>query len=444
MTTHVISSSSFPPSSPPSSTPSSTPSTQSTTLPTLDISQVQMIKNAIDINGSPRIPTQSLDDTRKIFEIYDDPTGERVNPYQRCIDYIDVWKNVVQGSNKTTSSDYDTLSPNEIFCDFLKLPGLKNDVEQLNTALNEVPFELNSQLDVGTILCIYNFIRTKKIEGRLISKFESGTLMNSSLHPILFYRLANAYLKNKGDTTLINNLPPLTNGTESPEYVIMRDERLFVALKEFSSAMSSVSYLSVDDFANRDLNLATLYDMASVLDATITPIEATNKKMVATTIINFIFRLLEKSLTEQQYHLIATSSGVNGRVSSTEDRVKFIREFWSSTAADVEPDESVTPIGYFDWKKVETYQPPVRLTRVRSAHEKLIRGYNALFRRIDREFRVGPIIPPGITNHVELIDLATDYGITIIIESLLTVLNERDPNRNLIRELSVRLRNIDV
>jgi hypothetical protein len=180
------------------------------------------------------------------------------------------------------------------------------------------------------------------------------------------------------------------------------------------------------------------------LDASVTPIESTNKKLIASTIINFIFRLIEKSLTEQQYHLIVASSGINGRVSSTDERVKFIREFWISTSADVEPDESVTPIGYFEWKKVETYQPPVRLTRVRSAHEKLVRGYNALFRRIDREFRVGPIVPPGITNHVELIDLATDYGITIIIESLLTSLNERDPNRNLIRELSIRLRNIDV
>jgi hypothetical protein len=396
-----------------------------------------MLKNAMDLNGSPRVPTQSLDDTRKIFELYDDPTGERINPYQRCIDYIDVWKNVVQGSNKTTSADFDTLSPNEIFCQFLKLPGLKNDVEQLNTALNEVPFELNVQLDAGTILCIYNFIQTKKIETRLLGKFESGTLMDEKLHPILFYRLANAFLKSKGETSQLNNLPPLTNGTESPEYVIMRDERLFNALSEFSEAMYSVSYLTVSDFTNRDSDLAILSDLSSVLDASVTPIESTNKKLIASTIINFIFRLIEKSLTEQQYHLIVASSGINGRV-------KFIREFWISTSADVEPDESVTPIGYFEWKKVETYQPPVRLTRVRSAHEKLVRGYNALFRRIDREFRVGPIVPPGITNHVELIDLATDYGITIIIESLLTSLNERDPNRNLIRELSIRLRNIDV
>lgn len=449
MTTHVISSSSFPPSTPSTPSSPSTPSTPSSSsssnsLPTGDISQVQMLKNAMDMNGSPRVPTQSLDDTRKIFELYDDPTGERINPYQRCIDYIDVWKNVVQGSNKTTSADYDTLSPNEIFCQFLKLPGLKNDVEQLNTALNEVPFELNVQLDAGTILCIYNFIQTKKIETRLLGKFESGTLMDEKLHPILFYRLANGFLKSKGETSQINNLPPLTNGTESPEYVIMRDERLFNALSEFSAAMSSVSYLAVGEFTNRDSDLSILGDFSSVLDATVTAIESSNKKMIASTIINFIFRLVEKSLTEQQYHLIVSSSGINGRVSSVDERVKFIKEFWLSTSADVEPDESVTPIGYFDWKKVETYQPPVRLTRVRSAHEKLVRGYNALFRRIDREFRVGPIVPPGITNHVELIDLATDYGITIIIESLLTSFNERDPNRNLIRELSVRLRNIDV
>lgn len=442
--THLVSSSSTPP-TPSTTLPTSLPTSTQQTIPSFDISQVQMIKNAIDENGSPRIPTQSLDDTRKIFEIYDDPTGQRVNPYQRCIDYIDVWKNVVQGSNKSVPSDFDNLTPNEIFCEFLKLPGLTNDVEQLNTALNEVPFDMIHQLNNGTILCIYNFIRDKKIEGRLLSKFENGSLMGINLHPILFYRLANSFLKSKGESiSQLNNLPPINNGEETPEFVILRDEVLFGTLKNFSDSMSPVSYLMVNNFQTRETDLTNLGDISQILDGSLTPIQSTNRKTIASTIIHFLFKLIEKSLTEQQYHLIVESSGINGRVSSVNDRLKFIREFWLATEADVEPDESVTPIGYFDWKRVETYQPPVRLTRVRSAHEKLVRGYHAMFRRIDREFRVGPIVPPGITSHVELIDIATDYGITIIIESLLTALNERDPNRNLIRELSTRLRNIDV
>jgi hypothetical protein len=71
----------------------------------------------------------------------------------------------------------------------------------------------------------------------------------------------------------------------------------------------------------------------------------------------------------------------------------------------------------------------------------MIRSFHALFRRLDREFRVGAIAPPTNLGHEKLIDMASDMGITVILESLLTALNERDPDRNLLQEVAKRLKN---
>ena len=452
-------------------------SVSSNASPILDIStsaivdfepkSLEAVKQAFEKPEAKQINGNNLDDSKKLFELFSDPTGEKLNPYQRCIDLINVWKNVVI-SDKTAPSVPDKLTTDQIFCEFLKLPSVERDVDELNGALNGIPDSV--VFSETTIRCIQNFIKTKKTYQRLLSRFESGTLDGIRLHPILFYYLVNTVSQKGGlGSPLIfqNQNQPITKFVE---YVLLQNQKNSVFIhdiKELINLMQSTSYLSVSvDSTNPNDDRSELVKRIGRISVqpptaqTSSDDESLNNNIkikIAREIIDFLYIVVSKSLTSQQMNELLSSidfhrsendedsSSMINRliISAQEKRVAFILQFFEATKMPYVQTDGVENINYFEWKKQFRYQQAQKLSVERTAHQKLIRGFHALYRRLDKELRVGPFAPTGdeIDNN-RITDLATDQGITIVLESFLTALNERDPDRNLIRDLTDRLKNV--
>lgn len=458
-----------------SSTIQANVSISSNASPTFDIStstivdfepkSLDAVKKAFERPEAKQINGNNLDDSKKLFELFSDPTGEKLNPYQRCIDLINVWKNVVI-SDKTSPSVPDKLTTDQIFCEFLKLPSVERDIDELNGALNGIPDSV--VFTEKTIRCIQSFIRDKKTYQRLLSRFESGSLDGIKLHPILFYYLANAVSrKNDLGSPLIFQNSSQTIAS-SVEYVLLQSQTngsFINDIKSLVNLMQSTSYLSVssDSFGTNNDDRTKLVERIgkiSILNPTpqisinATSLNQNIKIKIAKDIIDFLYIIVSKSLTSQQLNELLASvvfdDGDGAQdptrrrlVSSQEKRLALVLQFFEATRMPYVQTDGVEVINYFEWKKQFRYQQAQKLSTERTAHQKLIRGFHALFRRLDKELRIGPFAPTGdgIDNN-RIFDLSTDQGVTIVLESFLAVLNERDPDRNLIRDLSGRLTNV--